>query len=84
MKTENPMSEPQDIAVEAIDFLGKPIQAGCTICYPVRRGSSMWLNKLSVEAVRSTPRGTCVSGVNGTGRRINIYNLTNCVVVEAK
>ena len=68
--------------MDANDFLGKIITAGDTICYPVRRGSSMWLKKLVVEAVRTTPRGICVSGTNDGGRRINIYNLDNCVVVS--
>ncbi len=76
------MSAPQDRPVTADDFLGKAIKAGDTICYPVRRGSSMWLKKLVVQAVRDTPRGPCVSGTNDAGRSIVIYNLDNCVVVE--
>ncbi len=67
---------------ETRDFLGKPIVAGATICYPVRRGSAMWLKQLVVDAVRNTSRGTCVSGTNDGGRRISIYNLNNCVVVS--
>jgi hypothetical protein len=67
---------------EAQDYLGRVIQAGDTICYPVRRGSRLWLNKLKVLAVHGTPRGPCVSGTNDVGRRINIYNLSNCVVVN--
>ena len=69
---------------EANDFTGRPIKAGDTICYPVRRGSSMRLKKLSVAAVQDTFRGVCVSGLNETGRRINIYNTDNCIVVESK
>ena len=68
--------------IEAKDFMGKTIKASDIICYPVRRGSSMWLKKLTVLAVQKTPRGTCVSGTNDTGRRISIYNLSNCVVVN--
>lgn len=77
------MSEPVNRSGEAKDFLGKSITAGTVICYPVRRGSKMWLKKLSVLAVQDTPRGVCVSGTNDTGRRIAVYNLENCVVVEA-
>jgi hypothetical protein len=76
------MSEPEKRPAEAKDFLGKPITAGATICYPVRRGSAMWLNKLVVLSVQDTPSGVRVSGTNKTGRRVSIANLENCVVVE--
>jgi hypothetical protein len=76
------MSEPQVRPVTAKDFMGKAITAGDTICYPVRRGSRMWLKTLWVQTVQDTPRGACVSGTNDAGRRINIYNLENCVVVN--
>jgi hypothetical protein len=78
------MSEPQAGPVGGHDYLGNVIKAGDTVVYPVRRGSSMWLNKLNVLAVQDTPRGTCLSGTNDTGRRISIYNLSNCVVVGNK
>jgi hypothetical protein len=67
---------------EAQDFLGRVIKPGDAIVYPVRRGSSMWLNNLKVLTVQDTPRGPCVSGTNDVGRQINIYNLGNCVVVN--
>jgi hypothetical protein len=76
------MSEPVARPEQAVDFLGKEIKAGSIICYPVRRGSSMWLKKLTVSAVRDSSRGAQVSGTNDAGRRINIHNLSNCVVVE--
>jgi hypothetical protein len=68
--------------METKDFMGKTISAGCVVCYPVRRGSKMWLKRLNVLSVQDTPKGTCVSGTNETGRRVNVYNLNNCVVVE--
>lgn len=76
------MSEPEKRPAEAKDFLGKPITAGETICYPVRRGSSMWLKSLTVLSVQDTPGGVRVSGTNANGRRVSIANLENCVVVE--
>jgi hypothetical protein len=76
------MSEPVTRPATAIDFLGKPITARATVCYPVRRGSKMWLKKMTVLAVQETPKGVCVSGTNDAGRRISIYNLDNCVVVS--
>ncbi len=75
------MSEPSIRPVEAQDFLGKQITAGATVCYPVRRGSRMWLKKMIVLAVQDTPRGPCVSGTNDAGRRVSVRNLENCVVV---
>ena len=35
----------------AVDFMGRTIEAGHVVVYPVRRGSDMWLNKLSVTQV---------------------------------
>ncbi len=80
------MSKPLETTpTEAVDFLGHPILAGDLVVYPVRQGSSMWMNKLRVEAVRDTPRGKAISGTNDAGRRITIRNLTNCtVIVESK
>ena len=80
---ENTMNEPVERTVEANDFLGKSITTGCIICYPVRRGSSMRLKQLNVLTVQDTPKGVCVSGTNANGRRIGIYNLSNCVIVES-
>ena len=65
------MSEPQDRPVEAKDFMGNMIKAGDTVCYPVRRGSSMWLKKLTVATVQDTPRGVCISGMNISRRTLS-------------
>jgi hypothetical protein len=60
------------------DFIGRAIVAGNTVVYPVRRGSSMWLNKLNVTQVADDH----ITGFNSDGRRITVKNLNNCVVVE--
>ena len=60
------------------DFLGRAIVAGNTIVYPVRRGSSMWLNKLVVTQADAEH----VTGLNSSGRWITVRNLQNCVVVQ--
>jgi len=76
------MSEsPVNVPVTATDFLGRVIKARDTIVYPVRRGSSMWLKKLTVRSVQDSPQGPCVSGTNEAGRQVTIKNLKNCVVV---
>ena len=76
------MSEPVTRPATAFDLLRMPITAGSIVCYPVRRGSKMWLKKMTVLAVQDTPKGICVSGTNDAGRRVRIYNLENCVVVN--
>lgn len=60
------------------DFIGRAIVAGATVVYPVRRGASMWLNKLAVTQVDDDH----ITGFNSDGRRITVKNLNNCVVVE--
>lgn len=63
----------------AVDFLGRTIHAGDTVVYPVRRGSKMWLAKLSVTQVLDDS----LIGFNHLGKRITIHNLKN-VLVAAK
>lgn len=61
------------------DYMGREIKAGDTLVYPVRRGSSMWLNRLLVtQAIADA-----VTGTNPDGRRITVKNLNTAVVVPA-
>ena len=60
--------------------MGREILPGCTVVYPVRRGSSMWLNKLSVTQVVRGSKPT-LTGFNDTGRRVTLHNIANVVVV---
>jgi len=61
------------------DFMGREIKAGDTLVYPVRRGSSMWLNRLLVTQALAD----VVTGTNPEGRRITVKNLGNAVVVPS-
>jgi hypothetical protein len=61
-----------------LDFVGNQITPGCTVVYPVRRGSSMWLNRLVVTAARSEG----LTGHNPEGRTIHVKNVKNVVVVN--
>ena len=61
----------------AVDFTGRTIEAGHVVVYPVRRGSSMWLNKLNVTQVRDDN----IAGYNTAGRLLTIRNLQNVVIV---
>ena len=76
------MSSPlESIPVSAKDFLGNPIVVNDTVVYPVRRGSSMWLKSLTIDAVRDTTKGVRISGRNSSGNPVSIQNIQNCIVV---
>jgi len=73
------MSEPK-----YVDFVGKEIQIGDIIVYPVRRGSEMALRKATVC---ERPGIGCVVKqglicLNDRGRRIVMSNPERCVVVS--
>jgi hypothetical protein len=59
------------------DFVGQEIKPGCSVVYPTRRGSSMWMNKMTVDLVEDSH----ISGFNNVGRRVNVTTIKNCVVV---
>jgi hypothetical protein len=68
-----------------VDFLGRKIKEGDTLVYPVRRGSSMWLKKITVTRITESDRGgvkTIVIGVNDSGRRITLMKPERSVIVE--
>jgi endonuclease/exonuclease/phosphatase family metal-dependent hydrolase len=60
------------------DFMGREITAGCTIVYPVRRASSMWLSRMEVQQVTAKS----ISGYNPEGRRVTVHKFDTVVVVE--
>lgn len=67
------------------DYMGRVIECGHVLVYPVRRGSQMWMNKCRVTGIEARPSGCVVIGYDPDGvarRRLQIKNLTNCVVVE--
>lgn len=59
-----------------VDFMGHEIKPDCVLCYPVRRGSSLWMNKITVTQVRPDQ----VKGYNPTGRAVTLKNLKNTVI----
>jgi hypothetical protein len=65
----------------AKDIVGRVIKAGVEIAYPVRRGSEMWLNRLQVQQVIDNGVEWTVSGYNSEGRRVNVHNLDNIIVL---
>ena len=61
------------------DFLGRTIKAGDLLIYPVRRGSRMWLNKITVtKAEEST-----IIGNSPEERQVKLTNLFNTIVASA-
>lgn len=60
------------------DFLGREIKVGQQLVYPVRRGSSMWLTKITVTDLGDDT----VHGVNDNGRRITLSRPERSVIVE--
>jgi len=60
------------------DFLGREIKAGDTLIYPVRRGSSMVLKKITV----TSPGPTYVMGVNDAGRLITLRKPERSIFVR--
>jgi len=69
------------------DFLGREITVGDTVIYPVRRGSSMWLNKIIVTAIGDIQRPGgqyhSIDGVNDNGRGVTLTRLERCLVAAS-
>jgi len=67
---------------QVLDFVGRVIKAGCSIVYPVRRGSDMRLHRMQVQQVvpGDGDRPPQITGFNSDGRRVNVQNVNNVVV----
>lgn len=69
-----------------VDFMGGEIGVGDTIVYPVRKGSSMWLNKAVVSGQRTDQAGkpylTVYDPEAVAKRNVRIKNLHTVVVVR--
>jgi hypothetical protein len=61
-----------------VDFLGRTIEAGHVVVYPVRRKSDLRLHKLTVTEVSSDH---IVGYSSHTGNLLSIKNLQNVVIV---
>lgn len=60
------------------DKFGKLINVGHVIVYPVRRGSSMYLNHATVTGVD----GTALLGTTDLNVKVKIKALNRCAIVE--
>ncbi len=60
------------------DFLGRRINTGDTLVYPVRRRSAMWLSSI---VVTDFDRGV-IYGNNHKGRRIKLSKPDRTVIIK--
>jgi hypothetical protein len=69
--------------MRVVDCVDREVKVGCSILYAVRRGSSMWLKRMTVlQIVESGPNGRpYLSGTTPEGRRVNVRNLDTVVVI---
>lgn len=70
---------------EARDFMGREIKVGDTVIYPVRAGSSMWLQKMRVSQVVTSglnPRIVVYDPTSAQQRGHSVKNLHTVVVVQ--
>jgi len=64
------------------DFFDREIKLGDICIYPVRRGSQMWLNRLTVQKISHDPTGQPkISGVKQDGYPVNVTSLERVVVI---
>lgn len=60
-----------------VDCVGREIKVGCSLVYPVRRGSWMGLRRMRVQEVS----GGMISGYAPDGRRTRVKNVETLVVI---
>lgn len=70
---QNETNEPAPVR----DCVGNVITAGCTVVYPVRAGSSMWMSRMVVTQVSLAG----ISGYRPDSRRVHVKNIQNVAVV---
>lgn len=64
------------------DMFDREIRTGDICVYPVRRGSSMWMNRFTIQAIGRTPHGGVkLSGVKGDGYPVNVTSLSRVAII---
>ena len=61
----------------AVDFMGRTIEAGQTVVYPVYQGGKMFLRRMTVRQVLPDS----ITGCNALGRTLHVKNVRNVVIV---
>ena len=62
------------------DFLGRELKVGDVCVYPVRRGSKMWLNRITIQRISHT-NGPKLHGIKGDGYPVNVTSLDRVCLV---
>lgn len=76
------MSEEARVSEAPQDMFGREIKTGDICVYPVRRGSEMWMNRFTVQAIGRTPKGAHkLSGVKGDGYPVNVTSLQRVAII---
>ncbi len=66
----------------AKDMFGREIRVGDLCVYPVRRGSSMWMNRITINNIVHDPRGVPgLSGVKGDGYPVKVTSLGRVAII---
>ena len=64
------------------DMFDREIKVGDICVYPVRRGSNMWMNRITVNKITHDPRGNAkLSGLKGDGYPVNVTSLDRVALI---
>lgn len=64
------------------DMFDREIRLGDICVYPVRRGSQMWMNRITVQKLSHDPRGEPrLSGVKQDGYPVNVTSLDRVAII---
>lgn len=64
------------------DTWGRELRVGDVCTYPVRRGSKMWMNRLTIHLILMDVAGNPqVKGLNQDGARVTLTSLQNLTLL---
>jgi hypothetical protein len=64
------------------DAWGRELRVGDVCSYPVRRGSKMWVNRITIQVLTTDVAGNPrVKGINKDGVNVVISNLDNLTLM---
>lgn len=64
------------------DTWGRELRVGDVCTYPVRRGSKMWMNRLTIQLILLDVAGNPqVKGLNQDGARVTLTSLQNLTLL---
>ena len=64
------------------DMFDREIRVGDICVYPVRRGSKMWMNRITINIITHDAKGQPkLSGIKGDGYPVNITSLGRVAII---